>query len=709
MQEAQVLFLHNRYLIRKLLDAIPGTPDIIFQILRNLLQNPDAVINKAEDKNLQQIMYLLRNPETKVLTRETIEERLTLLKGPNLPLDVTSLILEYHQINELLVPMLISKSWYKVTLRRWQALLVSDFGVSPEIAQKLTHPNIVYSRISDALLHNSTDTTFIAQYGLDSFCFCVDVEDPEQFYTFFKSNTIPSFNHVALLGNLFLVKFYIQNYNRALYEAHGSATSSGSIPLLLYTIEEMGEQVKKISEVERSWKHLPKNHLVFRHWGTLEAHNLLSCTNLALTGSVAAFKRSPQLNSGGLNYLAFSNAIRSRSALLIQYLLEDPSFRFHADIVAEFKKDPTRYLNSAAAYGATSIVRYLIEIQKIKPDTTTMQGAIRSGSLRLVTYLLNHFKSTETTSPNVDLYLEQAIKSGSLRMVRFIRKINPNFSYFTKYDLNTAAEIGLLPVLCFILTSNKLLSPDQETLTTAVKSNFAAAFHYLVKITGLTPTPNDLVSCQYRQNLFTLRQVVESQDAVNHPVTTLDSPLAGHHINIRYLASLTSQKRSPTFWNNILSRPFENTIHSLTKAILFSPAGDLQTWFSTSKLSIRAFRGIYYANFYNPREIISLTTFFSGEDNFVKSVEVTYLMKEILAIIKDIGDIDKHTHLEGEKIYFKALREIQSKFEIGLYLKEDPPKALAFYQKWHDIVSKILSENGGKLNPESSPTFAVHN
>jgi hypothetical protein len=96
-------------LIRKFLDAIPGTPDIIFQKLTHLLQNPDAAIDKAEDKNLLQIMYLLRNSETKDLTKETIEERLTLLKGPNLPLDVMSLILESHQINELLAPMLVNK------------------------------------------------------------------------------------------------------------------------------------------------------------------------------------------------------------------------------------------------------------------------------------------------------------------------------------------------------------------------------------------------------------------------------------------------------------------------------------------------------------------------------------------------------------------------------------------------------------------------
>ncbi len=77
LQETQALTLQTRYLIRKMLDIVPGTAAEVSQKLSALLQHSNA----GEDKSLQQIGFLLENPETKDIATATIKERLALLRG----------------------------------------------------------------------------------------------------------------------------------------------------------------------------------------------------------------------------------------------------------------------------------------------------------------------------------------------------------------------------------------------------------------------------------------------------------------------------------------------------------------------------------------------------------------------------------------------------------------------------------------------------
>ncbi len=625
-------------------------------------------------------------------------QRLTLHKA-DLPLDILVLIVSYLEINKLLIPMLINKDWHRATLPRWRELLFQDFEVDPDIARMLPHPNMVYRKISQAISDRYDNYAyFIAKYGLTSFCICLDVEDKQQLAEFFRNNTIPDLADVAYLGNLSVVKYLIEDCNRSFILAIEPAKMSGSIPLLLYFIEQWGlYDTSRNSDYCNYCLELPPDlGQLFRHWNKISS--FMSYKTLALTGSIAAIKkmdstqdRFPDLDT------VLRHAIDSGSLILLKYLYEDPSCPFRQRFDQQLKDQLYEIfkLDRAASRGKISIVQYMREVRRIKFTHQTMLAAVRSGSLVVAKYVREH---AEEKTLNDDIYPFTAIQSGSLRMVRYQREVCKRQNS-TKNDLDIAAELGLTNLLTFIL-NHRPPPADQTTREHLLRSKFAT-----LKILPNFPTiqfgQKDLIYFSRHNNLFFVRQVVEEKKLLPDEETKNKISLnvgmctkVIRHDNAKYLMNVTPRNNSTSFWNKVLSFPCKNTVDKLTSEILFDNKGKLQKWFSPSFVLLRKIRGRLYVNTVkNPCDYLTVTDEPEEKPNVI-SIEVTWVMAAIVNITKDLPEITlKKPFLETEQMYLRALQEIQVKLEEGLSSTFEPPAALAFYRRWHRIIAEAIANN----------------
>lgn len=624
------------------------------------------------------------------------------LQTQDMPLDILVLIASYLEINKLLIPMLVKKTWHRATLPRWRELLVRDFDVDPNIAKLLPHPNVVYRKISQAIPDKyGKHSNFVGKYGLSSFCVCLDVEDKQQLAIFFQNNPVPDLSEVAFLGNLALVKYLIEECNRSFALATKSAKISGSIPLLLYFIDEWG-----LSDTSYSshYKDTPPSDLgqLFRHWNKVSP--FMSYKSLALTGSIEMVKKMnvkqdpyPDLD------VVLGNAVSSGSLALVKYLYEDPFFRLRQQFDDYLKNgaiDQSFILARASRLGTLSTVRYLIESRKIKPSHTTMLSAVESGSLAIAKYVRENIQSTPSEQPILqdNIYPWVAVSSGSLRMVKDQwRECKRHNSL--KNDLDHAAELGLLAILIFILAQNPP-APDHSTQLNIMHSKFAT-LNFLTKFPTIQIGQQDLLYIGRFTNLFFLRQIVEEKKLVPTEETkqeiskTLNMRTKIHtYDNARYLMGVTQKNNSTTFWNRVLSSPCKNTVDRLTCEILFDNKGKPQEWHSSSLAIFRMIRGRSYANtFSNPCNYLVITDKPERKHNVI-SIEITWVMAEILNITKDLPELTlKKSFLQTEQVYLKALREIHIKLEQGMSLKLEPSTALVLYQRWHRIIGQVIANN----------------
>lgn len=721
MQEARNLQV--RYTIRKLLDAIPGTADFVSQKLANLLQNPDALLNPAEDRNLQQVHFLLQHPETNALTTATIEERIGLLKGSTFLRDVLQIVVSYSQVNELLPVMLVSKTWHKTALQRWRDLLANDFGVNPEIANKLPRPNLVYYKICILLKeHQIADRRslsdhlsfgyFVQKYGLDSFCFCSDVEDSQEFEKFFSNNVIPDLVDVAFLGNLSLVQYLDTQLHRNI--RHPSTWSIvGLLPESVSTVQYLVDRGVPISykpdsfvvrdsnsycdRLPHMWRHALNANDVLKHWNLFIT--LLSYEQLALTGSVELVmkkrltepKDDPKYEIIYPIYM-LECAIRSRSLGLVRFLFESPISPIAKKIAQLDIHDADHLLAVASAWSTMLIVKYLIETRRIQPSTNTMQAAVISGSLALVKYLREYLKKVSPGSDTLRFsYRPEAIQSSSLRMFKYAVQESSEQLPFKKSDLNNAARAGLLPILCFILNSVNPPVADQETLNDSLQSNFPFTFQYLSKF-NLIPQHDDLLT-YVRNSLFLCRQVVEKLTFVFKDVT-FSAP--DRNYCVRYLNGITPQNNSPTFWNKVLSAPCETIVLRLRNAILFDIRGNPRQWFPKSVLKV-SINGTYYALIeqgllkqFGVANILVNVPILRDDSN--KIIVITSMMCEILIIIDNLlcQQPQEQSLLKSEQGFLQALQKIKAKLDQGISENSDPPAAVEFYKSWQTLVNKVI-------------------
>jgi hypothetical protein len=709
MQEPQDLAIHKRYLIRKLLDEIQGTAAIVSQQLTSLLQDQN-VASSTEDKNLQQVRYLLRHPDTKEMTTELLAERLTQLQAPVFPSDMVELIISYLEISELLTPMLINKAWYRVTLQRWRVLLLNDFGVEANITKMLPHPNIVYAQLVKIIPHSQGEfISFIALYGLDCFCVCLDVEDKHHFNEFFQTNPLPSLEHIIPLGNLSLIRYLIEDRNRSAL-AFESKVEKITISSLIYLIEYWGGvPPKKSLDIQLSSSDLK---YVYLHWNKLT--QFLTVSNLALTGSVEAVARISQTRLRGyLNFkILISNAVHSRSVSLIRYLFEDPSFPLRKQFDEALKNktdlgnglDEQFILEKAASLGALSIVKYMIKVRRLIIDRKIIEVAIKSGSLAVVKYLSEHLKETDSKadlSTSIDFsHQKMAILSGSLRMLRYIRALNKQLS-FDSDDLRNAANVGLLPIFLFILNSMPLLALDQTVLQSAMLSILPTALRELAKLTKITVDSKTLVQLVYQNNLFVLRQIVEGKKVL--PTEETRRLISGirdtrcklekienSYDSARYLESVTPKNNSSIFWNRVLSFPCKNTVEKLMTEILFDTKGQPQKWYLTASWLTRKLSVSFYANTGLNRKLLSVTS--TPEENAeVISTEINSVMYKILFITQHLSELTSNTTtLNVEETYLEALKTIKTELELGLSFTFEAPKIRVFYQHWYEIICKVI-------------------
>jgi hypothetical protein len=598
--------------------------------------------------------------------------------------------------------MLIKKIWYRATLPRWRELLIRDFDVDPNIAKLLPHPNVVYRKIARAIPDKyGKYSNFVGKYGLSSFCVCLDVEDKQQLAIFFQNNPTPDLAEVAFLGNLTLVKYLIEECNRSFALATKSAKISGSIPLLLYFIDEWG-----LSDTSYSphYEDAPPSDLgqLFRHWDKVSP--FMSYKSLALTGSLEMVKKMnvkqdpyPQLD------IVLDNAVYSGSLALLKYLYENPFFRLRQGFDNDLKNKmitESFTLDRAARLGTLSTVRYMIESRKIKPSHTTMLSAVESGSLAIAKYVRENIQSTPSEQPILqdNIYPYVAIHSGSLRMVkeqwRECKRENA-----IKYDLDNAAELGLLIILIFILAQNPPI-PDEGTRKKIIPSKFAT-LNFLTKFPTIQLGQQDLLYIGRFTNLFFLRQIVEERKLVPTEETkqeiakTLNMRTKIHtYDNARYLMGVTQRNNSSAFWNRVLSSPCKNTVDRLTCEILFDNKGKPQQWYSFPLALFSMIRGRLFANtFSNPCDYLVITDEPEAKPNVI-SIEITWIMAEILNMTKDLPELTlKKSFLQTEQVYLKALREIHIKLEQGISLKLEPSTALVLYQRWHRIIGQVIAKN----------------
>lgn len=695
MQESQDLALHKRYLIRKLLDAIPGTAAIVSQKLAGLLQNPTTFTNQAEDKSLQQIVLLLSNPETKEVTREAIETKLEQLRTPLLPFDLSNQVVSYCQISELLKPMLLNKTWYRAALQQWRALLVNNFDVHPEVAQKLPHPNLVYHKIIYTLLREDTSTSsfknFVEKYGINSFCFYSDVSDYQQFEEFFKHNVIPELNDAAILGNVSLVRYLIECLHRIpRAKTFWHAFESGSVPLIVYFILKYGFSL--MEQDSYKWQYPPNVTEVATHWDVLLP--TLSYENVALTGSVELIKkkRPKRENNGQVEGLEFipnimtvlNNAVRSRSLALVKYLFEDVNSPIYTELIQNKNLREGQVLTTAVQCSSVAIVQYLIEVRKLGPSLanfSTKVNIFKSGSVAMINFLKPQLQTATEHQTGDALFTESTIMSGSVRALKYACANNlANIHTSSRDNLTNAAKVGLLAVFKFLFV--ELATTDSQLVfALATKATFCSVMQYLVTDKNI-PVDQQILADTEHCPLSSLRYLVEEKKIL--PDDTVIAKLGlTTHFNASYLKLVHRNpgRGSSSFWTKVLSSTCKKTVEGIEYQIHFDQKRQPQQWWSTLPL-LRAFTGMYFAkhDYYRAQHV-----------PHIGRLEITFAMSTILEIVRKARLLCyPDNFVEQEQIYFNALKDIQIELQRALKNNSDDPKAVAFYKYWDEFINKVI-------------------
>lgn len=698
MQEPLNSNNQTRYIIRRLLDAIPGTVAVVSQKLIALLQDPSAFIKPTEDKSLQQIAHLLNHPETKALAADVIKETLALLRRSNLPSDLVAIVISHLTIDQLLRAMLLSKTWYRASLVRWRALLVSDFGVNPEVAKHLPNPHRVYHKIVYTLLSDnvifSRFKKFAEKYGIDSFCFCSDISDYQKLEEFFKTNVIPALDDVVILGNVGLVKYFIESLNRIPNQkTFSKACASGSVPLVKYFMVDCNFKVPQPSlddtSLDYNWLYPPDISEVLGNWDLL--FPLLTYENLALTGSVELFnKRRPQryskLNRHDIFFdskKVLMNAFRSRSLDLIKYLFEDDNSPMLKDTGA---LTDSQLLTSAVQCSSLAVVQYLFETKNMASalfSDSTKCNAFRSGSLTILKFLQPYLEAgvPKPTVSQLALYTENAIRSGSIRALKHACDNNLiSIKASHTQNLKNAARVGLVAIFKFLLVEIAV-SDAQFIFKLAMGAVFGSVMRHLVTVMNIQINPEILT--QLKSGSFdSLRYLVEQRN-IQPNDETIEKLNYQSYFSARYLKTIHLNKgRTSSFWTVVLSTKCKNAVNSIEHQILFDQQQQPQQWWSKPPL-IRMFTRRYFTELSKDQ----------SQDMQSKLLEITLTMNNILEIAKSAQlTAYPDNFVKQEQIYFTALKKIQIALEKALNDQSDDPKALAFYKHWQGFIEKIIFE-----------------
>lgn len=573
----------------------------------------------------------------------------------NLALDVMNITCSYLAINDLAMIMRVSKRWHVASLTQWRFLLTSDFDVDPAVVKLLKYPNRIYFEIVKIL----TMPNLYWGERWDKWA-SGDLKWPTFYLQFIELYGINTFCFcLGVEASNEFDKFFKNNVQPAIH----AIAALGNAALVKYYVENLGiypAQDALINSIRS---------------GSVTSTNFL-------------------INECGLSVTKGKRYLSKYPSKLSMGLCDKTSY------------DLKKILDRAAHIGALSIVEYFIEDKQIAPTVETLNNAARSGSVRLLKYLIQKFNSIKPD----DETLRQAILSGSLSVTKFLIeecKILPTDSLLT-----TAAEQGLLPNLKYLINSRKLL-PNKKTLDAAARSNFVSALRYLIREKNLQP---DQTTLKETRNVIVTRYLVEEEKLIPTQETTKNT----REIDSKsYLEiSLKHPNKSYSFWNSMLSSKCTNTIEVLGRAILFN-GKQVQQWPVKS-----GFRNcLYYANLMTHKESPSVIRFLNpitGPDYSMvlsthvsgsahKVIALTPTLYEILVIIQNvINEKPLFSKLVIEaKLYLPALNKIQARLAQALQEGDDDQKVLDFYKQWHGTLSNAIASMDESQQPEISAPYFI--